>query len=205
MYLITETFYSLQGEGFFAGIPAYFIRLAGCKNHCEFCDTKETWNAANGKQQTAEELAQQAFDSGAKTVVITGGEPMLYEMQALCDALKARGLKRHLETSGSEKLSGEWDWITLSPKPNITVHKEFYEKANEIKIVIANKKDFAFAEEQASQIHQQASHINSNNTYLLLQPEWNNRVEITPAIINYIKQNPKWRLSLQTHKYLEIQ
>ncbi len=196
-YPIAETFYSLQGEGFFAGIPAYFIRVAGCKNRCEFCDTKETWNAENTDRQTAEELAQQAFDSGAKTVVITGGEPMLYDMQALCYALKTKGLRRHLETSGSEKLSGEWDWIALSPKQNIPVHKEFYEKANEIKVVIANEKDFVFAE-------QQASHINSNNTHLLLQPEWNAHKEITDIIINYIKQHPQWRLSLQTHKYLQI-
>jgi 7-carboxy-7-deazaguanine synthase len=200
---VMEAFYTLQGEGFHQGKAAYFIRLAGCDVGCFWCDVKESWDASAHSQKTIEQIieeAKQAIHNNSSTVnsifVITGGEPLLHDLDNLTNQLNEQGLKTHLETSGSSLLSGNWNWICLSPKKFKKPLTEILTVANELKMVIYNKSDFKWAEENAAQVSSQCK--------LYLQPEWSKAEQVTPSIIDYIKSNPRWQLSLQVHKYINI-
>jgi 7-carboxy-7-deazaguanine synthase len=195
MLPLMEEFYTIQGEGFHTGTAAYFIRIGGCDVGCHWCDVKESWNAELHPPTAIEKIVAHA-STYADTVVVTGGEPLMWDMNPLTRQLKESKLKVHIETSGAYPLSGQWDWICLSPKKNKLPTTEVYQQANELKVIIYNKHDFIFAEEQASLVNE--------NAILFLQPEWSKREEMTPLIVDYVMQNPKWRISLQTHKYLNI-
>ena len=192
-----EEFYSLQGEGIHTGKPAYFLRIGGCEVGCCFCDVKESWNADKHKLTPVDEIVQRILENPAKAVVVTGGEPMLYVLDYLCKTLKNSNIKLFLETSGSEPISGTWDWICISPKRNHPPHQTTLQQASELKVVICNESDFAWAEDNAKLVNA--------NCPLLLQPEWSNKKKMMPKIVDYILKNPKWRISLQSHKYMRIQ
>jgi 7-carboxy-7-deazaguanine synthase len=206
MHLITETdgqelpimeaFYTLQGEGFHSGKAAYFIRLGGCDVGCVWCDVKESWEAESHPSQNINNIVEQAAKYKGKLAVITGGEPLMYNLTLLTQALREEGFSTNIETSGAHPLSGSWDWICFSPKKFKQPLPEFYAEAHELKIIVFNKSDFAFAEKHAQLVNK--------NCLLYLQPEWDKQKEMLPLIIEYIKQNPKWQISLQTHKYLDI-
>lgn len=195
MLPVMEHFYTIQGEGYHAGRAAYFIRLAGCDVGCHWCDVKESWDADIHPLMDMEALAQTASEH-CKTIIITGGEPLMWNLEILTKKLKDLGCTIHIETSGSSPLSGHIDWITLSPKKRKMPLPEVYERANELKMVVFNKHDFIFAELEAQKV--------SENCLLYLQTEWSKREENYPKITEYILQNPKWRTSVQTHKYLDI-
>jgi organic radical activating enzyme len=191
-----EHFYTLQGEGVHTGKAAYFIRLGGCDVGCVWCDVKESWDAAKHPQYAIEDLVAIVKATPAQIVVITGGEPLMHDLSLLTTALRNAGLRIHIETSGSSPLSGHLDWITLSPKKFKAPLAEVVPHAHELKMVIFNKSDFAWAENWASQV--------SLHCRLFLQPEWSKAETLTPLIVDYIKQNPQWQLSLQTHKYINV-
>jgi len=195
MLPLMEEFYTIQGEGYHTGTAAYFIRIGGCDVGCHWCDVKESWNATL-HPPTAIEIIVSNAKKLAKTIVITGGEPLMWNMEPVTKELQAQNLKVHIETSGAYPLSGIWDWICLSPKKNKLPLDLIYKEANELKMIIHNKHDFVFAEEQANKTNKDA--------ILFLQPEWSKKEEITPLIVDYVMNNPKWRISLQTHKYLNI-
>jgi len=195
MLPLMEEFYTIQGEGFHTGTAAYFIRIGGCDVGCHWCDVKESWNAELHPPTSVDLIVNNAF-AYADTVVITGGEPLMWDMTLLTSELKNKNLKVHIETSGAYALSGSWDWICLSPKKNKLPTQTVYDNAHELKVIIHNKHDFIFAEEQAELVN--------NNAILFLQPEWSKKEEMTPLIVDYVMNNPKWRVSLQTHKYLNI-
>jgi 7-carboxy-7-deazaguanine synthase len=195
MLPIMEEFYTIQGEGYHTGTAAYFIRIGGCDVGCHWCDVKESWNAEL-HPPTAIDLIVNNASIFSETVVITGGEPLMWDMSALTQSLKNKNLKVHIETSGAYPLSGVWDWICLSPKKNKLPTKTVYDNADELNVIIFNKHDFIFAEEQAEKVN--------SNAILFLQPEWSKKEEMTPLIVEYVMKNPKWRVSLQTHKYLNI-
>ncbi|WP_456461126.1 7-carboxy-7-deazaguanine synthase QueE [Lutibacter sp.] len=195
MLPLMEEFYTIQGEGFHSGKAAYFIRIGGCDVGCHWCDVKESWDA-NLHPPTKTNLIINNVTNHANTVVVTGGEPLMWNLNYLTEKLQNNNIKTHIETSGSYKLSGTWDWICLSPKKMKLPLKEIYKKTDELKIIVVNKQDFKFAEEQASKV--------SKNCKLFLQPEWSKRKQITPLIIDYIMKNPQWKISLQIHKYLNI-
>lgn len=192
---LMEAFYTIQGEGFHTGTAAYFIRIGGCDVGCHWCDVKESWNADLHPPTAIDQIVSQAA-ALADTIVVTGGEPLMWNMAPLTQMLKDHRLKVHIETSGAYPLTGHWDWICLSPKKTKLPTKAVYDEADELKVIVYNKHDFVFAEEQARLVNPGA--------ILFLQPEWSKREEITPLIVNYVMQNPKWRVSLQTHKYLNI-
>lgn len=192
---LMEEFYTIQGEGFHKGTAAYFIRLGGCDVGCHWCDVKESWNAALHPPTAVDTIVNNA-EKYSKTIVITGGEPLMWDMGPLTAQLKSRGLQVHIETSGAYNLSGTWDWICLSPKKMKLPTPEVYKKADELKCIIFNKDDFRFAEEQALYV--------SENCILYLQPEWSRRDKMVPLIVDYVMANPQWKVSLQTHKYLNI-
>lgn len=196
VYPLVEDFYSLQGEGFHSGMPAYFIRLAGCPVRCAFCDSKHTWSTEGFPTVSAVELAERAAGSGAPAVVVTGGEPLIHDLTPLCDALHARGLACWLETSGSQPLTGCWDWICVSPKRDAPLQAAFSRAANEMKVVVASEDDFAFAETCARFFDEGILHY--------LQCEWGQTQGMQRRVVGYILRHPVWRLSLQTHKYLDI-
>jgi organic radical activating enzyme len=195
MLPLMEEFYTIQGEGFHTGRAAYFIRVGGCDVGCHWCDVKESWDAEIHPPTDTELIAIRAADF-CNTVVITGGEPLMYNMSPITEKLHARNLRVHIETSGAYELSGTWDWICLSPKKTKLPTTSVYEAAHELKIIVFNKHDFIFAEEQALKVNP--------DCVLFLQPEWSKKEEITPLIVEYVMNNPKWRISLQTHKYLNI-
>ena len=195
MLPLMEEFYTIQGEGFHTGTAAYFIRIGGCDVGCHWCDVKESWNA-DLHPPTSIDLIVANAAKYADTIVVTGGEPLMWDMTLLTQKLKVQNLKVHIETSGAYELSGSWEWICLSPKKNKLPTQTVYDKAHELKVIIYNKHDFIFAEEQAEKVNK--------NTILFLQPEWSKKEEITPLIVDYVMNNPKWRVSLQTHKYLNI-
>lgn len=195
MLPLMEEFYTIQGEGFHTGTAAYFIRVGGCDVGCHWCDVKESWNADLHPPTDIDAMVATAT-AQANTVVITGGEPLMWNMAPLTLKLKEKGMKVHIETSGAYQLSGYWDWICLSPKKNKLPTQSVYERANELKVIIFNKHDFIFAEEQAAKTNP--------NAILFLQPEWSKRDEMTPLIVEYVMNNPTWRISLQTHKFLNI-
>ncbi|MEC4049259.1 7-carboxy-7-deazaguanine synthase QueE [Flavobacterium sp. SUN046] len=195
MLPLMEEFYTIQGEGFYTGTAAYFVRIGGCDVGCHWCDVKESWNAEL-HPPTAIDLIVANAKKYANTVVVTGGEPLTWDMTLLTSKLKEQGLRVHIETSGCYALTGKWDWICLSPKKNKLPVSDVYANADELKVIIYNKHDFIFAEEQAELVN--------NNAILFLQPEWSKKEEMTPLIVDYVMNNPKWRVSLQTHKYLNI-
>lgn len=191
-----EHFYTLQGEGVHTGKAAYFIRLGGCDVGCVWCDVKDSWDAAAHPQMTNLELAQEAAAQDGRIAVITGGEPAMHNLTALCLALHTHHFRVHIETSGAHPLSGQLDWVTLSPKKFKAPLPECLQQANELKVVVFNKSDFDWAEQHAAMV--------SPGCKLFLQPEWSKRDTMTPLIIDYIKTHPNWQLSLQTHKYINI-
>ena len=193
---LMEAFYTLQGEGFYQGRAAYFIRLGGCDVGCHWCDVKESWEAEAHPQVTIQEIVAEAARFPARLAVITGGEPLMYDLTALCAALHQAGFHINIETSGAYPLSGALDWVCFSPKKFKAPLPEFYEKAQELKIIIFNQSDFAWAESFAEKMNP--------NCVLYLQPEWGQSAKMLPKIIEYVKENPRWRISLQTHKYMEI-
>jgi len=196
MLPLMEDFYTIQGEGFYQGHAAYFIRLGGCDVGCVWCDVKESWDASAHPLVSVTEMADRARSSGTEIVVITGGEPVMYDLTELTTALKHAGLKTNIETSGVYPLSGVWDWVCFSPKKFKTPHPGIYSQANELKVIVYNKSDFAWAEEHAAQVNPQCE--------LFLQPEWTKEKEMLPLIIEYVKSNPRWKVSLQIHKYMNI-
>ncbi|WP_421764469.1 7-carboxy-7-deazaguanine synthase QueE [Ekhidna sp.] len=193
---VMESFYTIQGEGSFSGTPAYFIRLGGCDVGCVWCDVKESWDASQFEWVNVKEIAQEAKDSGANLVVVTGGEPLMYDLAELTTSLKALGLQTNIETSGAYPLSGKWDWICFSPKKFKEPLNEFYSESQELKVIGYNKSDFKWAEGHAEKMNPEAQ--------LFLQPEWSKEKEMTPLIVDFVKQNPKWKISLQTHKYMDV-
>jgi 7-carboxy-7-deazaguanine synthase len=193
---VMEHFYTLQGEGFHQGKAAYFIRLGGCDVGCVWCDVKESWDAQKHPLFSIESLISEVKKTPAEIVVITGGEPLMHNLDELTHALHNACYKTHLETSGAYPLTGNWDWICLSPKKFKAPLAEILPKANELKVVIFNRSDFGWAEKYATQV--------SPGCKLYLQPEWDKATQMTPLIIDYIKANPKWELSLQIHKYINV-
>jgi 7-carboxy-7-deazaguanine synthase len=196
MLPVMEHFYTLQGEGFHQGRAAYFIRLGGCDVGCVWCDVKDSWDAEKHPRYAIEQLVSLVKETPAQLVVITGGEPLMHQLDELTTALQEAGLQTNIETSGAHPLSGHWDWICLSPKkfkaplPGILPH------AHELKVVIFNKSDFDWAEKYAAQV--------SPHCKLYLQPEWDKAAQMTPLIVDYIKAHPQWELSLQLHKYIHV-
>lgn len=193
---LMEEFYTIQGEGIFTGVAAYFIRLGGCDVGCHWCDVKDSWEAAKHPLTSVEDMVTNAKKSKAKSVVITGGEPLTWNLDQLTKRLQEEGFKVHIETSGAYPFSGTWDWVCLSPKKLKLPVEEAYQKAQELKVIIFNNHDFIFAEEQAAKV--------SADCALLLQPEWGKADEMTPLIVEYVMNNPQWKISLQTHKYMNI-
>lgn len=193
---VMEQFYTLQGEGFHTGKAAYFIRLAGCDVGCFWCDVKESWKAEDHPDKSVEAVVQLAKESKAPIAVVTGGEPLIYNLDYLTQQLKEANLQTNIETSGAYPLSGHWDWICLSPKKFKVPTLEVVEAADELKIVVYNKSDFEWAEKFAAQV--------KDECLLFLQPEWSRQEQMLPLMIEYVKANPKWRVSLQTHKFMDI-
>lgn len=193
---LMEDFYTLQGEGTYQGRAAYFIRLAGCDVGCVWCDVKESWAMDAHPMVGLPVIVQRARESGAPIAVITGGEPAMHNLEALTRNLRAAGMRTHIETSGAHPLTGEWDWICLSPKKFKAPRPDIYELAHELKIVVYHKSDLDWAEQEAART--------SANCRLYLQPEWSREKEMLPVIIAYVKKNPRWTVSLQVHKYMNI-
>jgi organic radical activating enzyme len=193
---LMEHYYTIQGEGYNAGAPAYFLRLGGCDVGCVWCDVKDSWDKEKYPMTHVDEMLQLVKKANASTAVITGGEPMMNDLNYLTDIFHQNKIRLWLETSGAYPLTGEWDWICVSPKKFKAPQKSVLEKANELKVVVYNSSDFDWAEQHAAMVN--------NACKLFLQPEFSRRNEMIPLIINYIKQNPEWRISLQTHKYMNI-
>lgn len=193
---VMEDFYTLQGEGFHSGKAAYFIRLGGCDVGCFWCDVKESWDAQVHPQVEIDELVHKAKAFAGKIIVITGGEPLMHPLGELTQKLKEAGFRCHIETSGAHPLSGTWDWICVSPKKFKPCRSEVLPLAHELKIIVYNQSDFEFAEEHRKHV--------GKDCKLYLQPEWSKMEELSPLIVEYIKNNPAWELSLQTHKFLDI-
>ena len=193
---VMEQFYTLQGEGYHQGRAAYFIRLGGCDVGCVWCDVKDSWDATKHPQMSVQELLQNVIQTPAQIVVITGGEPLMHDLGPLTQALQQAGLKTHIETSGSHPLSGSWDWICLSPKKFKAPLPDVVPHADELKVVIFHPSDIAWAEQYAAQC--------KPGCRLFLQPEWDKATSMTPLIVDHIKANPQWELSLQVHKYINL-
>ena len=194
-YPIVETFHSVQGEGAHTGVSAYFIRLAGCDVACPWCDTKESWNAKRHPQKTIKELVAKVSEASGAIAIITGGEPLLHDLLPLTQALHKQNIRVHLETSGSHSFSGEFDWVTFSPKQFLAPHPSIYPQVNELKVVITSEYDLKWAEQQAALV--------PSDAVKYLQPEWNTP-QSKDLIFNYVLQHPQWRISLQTHKLLQV-
>ena len=195
-YKVMESFYSVQGEGYHTGKPAFFIRLAGCDIGCSWCDVKESWESENSTIKTVEELVNDAISHNSKRVIITGGEPTMYNLSSLTSALQKAGIKTHLETAGVYNITGSWDWVCISPKKFKSPLQSELSKADELKVVIVNKSDFEWADENSKGV--------KNGCKLYIQPEWSKSEKVLDSINNYVKDFPQWRISLQTHKYMNI-
>ncbi|MCG9880300.1 MAG: 7-carboxy-7-deazaguanine synthase QueE [Bacteroidia bacterium] len=193
---LMEHFYTLQGEGFHSGRAAYFLRLGGCDVGCVWCDVKESWDATKHPQVSIENMVTWVKNSGTQMAVITGGEPLMHNLDNLTEALLEADIETNIETSGSHPLSGKWDWICVSPKKFKAPLPEVLVQANELKVVVFNKSDFDWALKHAEMVNPTCK--------LYLQPEWDQREKMMPLIIDFCKANPTWRISLQTHKYLNI-
>jgi len=191
-----EMFYSLQGEGYHQGKAAFFIRLAGCDVGCVWCDVKDSWDASKHPQLSIDEIVNAALAHPSKIAIVTGGEPLLHELDPLTTALKTVGFQTHIETSGSSPLSGQWDWICLSPKKFKFPLEESVAAASELKVVVFNKSDIEWAESFEKSV--------ASNCKLYLQPEWDKADTMTPLSIDYIKAHPQWELSAQLHKYIQV-
>lgn len=193
---LMEEFYTIQGEGYNTGQAAYFVRIGGCDVGCHWCDVKESWNAKLFPATPTDSIVTNVTKYPAKAVVVTGGEPLMYNLNYFCSELKKEGISRFLESSGAYPLTGEWEWICLSPKKNSPPLKPIYNKANELKVIVANKGDFEWAEKNAKLV--------SRSCQLYLQPEWSKVDLMMSLIVNYVMANPKWKISLQSHKYMNI-
>ena len=193
---LMEQFYTVQGEGAHQGKAAYFIRLGGCDVGCVWCDVKDSWDAAAHPKVTIQTMVDDANAHPARIVVITGGEPLMYDLTDLTAALQAKDFKTHVETSGAHPLTGNWDWICLSPKKFKVPLPEVIPQAHELKIIIFNKHDFKWAETYAAEVNEDCQ--------LFLQPEWDKAAEMMPLIVEYVKANPQWQIPLQTHKFMDI-
>lgn len=193
---VMEYFYTIQGEGAYTGAPAYFVRLGGCDVGCHWCDVKESWDRSAHPELAIEQIVENAKASQAPIVVITGGEPLMYDLTDLTRQLQSAGLRTHVETSGAHPLTGSWDWICFSPKKFKKPLPDFYTKSHELKVIIYNRSDFQWAQEHGGEMNEGAN--------LYVQPEWSKESEMLPSIIQFVKENPKWRISLQVHKYMSI-
>ncbi len=195
-YPVMELFYSLQGEGYHQGKAAFFIRLAGCDVGCVWCDVKDSWDASKHPVLSIEEIVAAAAAHPSRIAIVTGGEPLLHQLDPLTTALKAAGFQTHIETSGSSPMSGSWDWVCLSPKKFKAALPEAIKAANELKVVVFNNSDFAFANSFVNDV--------DSDCKKYLQPEWDKSDAMTPLVIEYIKSNPSWELSAQLHKYIQV-
>lgn len=193
---VMEAFYTVQGEGYHQGKAAYFIRLGGCDVGCHWCDVKESWDVSQFPIVEIDDIVNAAAAYPGRMAVVTGGEPLMHNLDDLCGRLKSQGFHTNIETSGAHPLSGEWDWICLSPKKFKAPLPEICNKAHELKVIIYNKSDFQWAESFASQVN--------GNCKLYLQPEWSRAKEILPFIVDYVKTYPEWEISLQIHKFMDI-
>ena len=191
-----EQFYTIQGEGFNTGKAAYFIRLGGCDVGCHWCDVKESWDAEAHPRQTVDALVSAVLAHPGRNVVITGGEPLMHNLEALTTALRAAGCQTWLETSGAHPLTGTWDWVCVSPKKFKAPLPTVLAAASELKVVVFNQSDFQWADDYAAQV--------PATSRLYLQPEWSRASRVTPDLIEFVKRHPRWQVSLQTHKYLDI-
>lgn len=194
---VMEHFYTIQGEGAFAGHAAYFVRLAGCDVGCHWCDVKESWDAKNHPQLSVNQIVELVKSSTAKLVVVTGGEPLMHNLEELTKALKTENIRTHIETSGAYPITGTWDWITLSPKKFKMPLAKIYELANELKVIIFNNSDFNFALDEQLK-------IKLKNCKFYLQSEWDKKGINYSLITDFVKKNQNWQISVQTHKYLNI-
>lgn len=194
-YPVMEHFYTIQGEGAHQGKAAYFIRLAGCDVGCVWCDVKESWTQGY-PQLKASELVDRVKQHPSDIAVITGGEPLMHDLIPLTSQLQKAGVKTHIETSGAHPLSGDWDWICLSPKKFVLPLPEIYQQAQELKVIVFNASDLKWAQEQAQKV--------APDCLLLLQPEWSKEAQMIPLIVDFVKVNPQWKISLQTHKYMDV-
>jgi 7-carboxy-7-deazaguanine synthase len=193
---VVEEFYSLQGEGFHVGKAAWFLRIGGCDVGCSWCDTKFSWNPDLHPVVDTDLIIRNIIDCPARAVVVTGGEPLIFDLDYLCDKLKEHGIETFLETSGSHPLTGQWDWICLSPKPQLPPLPEIYPLASELKIIVSGQDDFEWAVENSGLV--------SDECQLYLQPEWSVYGQVLPSIVDFIKENPSWKISLQAHKFMHI-
>ncbi|HPF92325.1 MAG TPA: 7-carboxy-7-deazaguanine synthase QueE [Tenuifilaceae bacterium] len=193
---LVEEFYTLQGEGYHTGKAAYFIRIGGCDVGCSWCDAKFTWNPKNFPPVKVEQIVQNALLQPAKVVVVTGGEPSMYPLDYLCQKLKENNIETYIETSGAYTLSGQWDWICLSPKPQQPPVNGIHMKADELKVIITKPEDIEWAEENAKKV--------KSTCKLYLQPEWSVYNSIIQHVVSYAMSNPKWQVSLQAHKFMHI-
>jgi organic radical activating enzyme len=193
---LMEDFYTIQGEGFYQGQAAYFIRLGGCDVGCVWCDVKESWDASAHPLCHIDEICQRVVNSGSRIAVVTGGEPAIYDLSLLTEQIKNAGIRTHIETSGVYPLRGKWDWVCFSPKKFKEPDPSIFGQSDELKVVIYNKTDFSWAEQFAEQV--------PSTCNLFLQPEWSREKEMLPLIIEYVKANPRWQVSLQIHKYMNI-
>ncbi len=195
-YPVMEAFATVQGEGAFSGTPSWFIRLGGCDVGCVWCDVKESWDADAHPRHSVTDIVAAAVASGRQTVVVTGGEPAMYDLLPLTNGLRSAGLQLHLETSGAHPITGSWDWVTLSPKKFKPTLPEAYQVAHELKVVVFHRSDMDWAAEHAEHV--------TRDCLLFLQPEWDRRDDATFWILSWIASRPGWRISLQTHKYIGI-
>jgi organic radical activating enzyme len=193
---LMEDFFTIQGEGFFQGQAAYFIRLGGCDVKCVWCDVKDSWDVNAHPRVEVSWIAERTQASGTRIAVVTGGEPAMHPLTELTEALKAKNIRTHIETSGAYPLTGRWDWVCFSPKKFMAPHSSVPPQADELKVVVYNPSDFQWAEEFASKVRPDCK--------LYLQPEWSREKEMVPAIVDYVKKNPQWTISLQVHKYMDI-
>lgn len=191
-----ESFYTIQGEGAFTGAPSYFIRLGGCDVGCVWCDVKESWDAHAHQAKSIQELLSLVNQAEANRVVVTGGEPCMYDLNELTNRFREDNLKLHLETSGVYEITGEWDWVCFSPKKFKKPKDSVYAKADELKVVVFHPSDLEWAQKHAEKV--------GDHCKLYLQPEWDRRDQVLPIILNHVRENPEWNISLQTHKYIGV-
>ena len=196
-YPVMETFTSVQGEGVYTGVPSFFIRLAGCDVGCVWCDVKESWDSEKHPVVALETLVEAAVGSGVKVVIITGGEPTMHDLSPLTEALRNEGMRIHIETSGTQKLTGLFDWITFSPKKFKAPLEEYFQLANELKVVINHKSDIEWSHELSARMNDSAQWF--------MQPEWDKRETMLPLIFDWVLKNPHWRVGLQIHKYMGVE
>ena len=193
---LMEDFYTIQGEGYYQGQAAYFIRLGGCDVGCVWCDVKESWDASAHPLVTVSDIAAKVHMSGSPVAVVTGGEPLMYDLTALTQSLHKQNIRTHIETSGAYPVTGSWDWICFSPKKFKAPDASILPLADELKVIVYNSSDFAWAEKFAAEVRPDCE--------LFLQPEWSREKEMVPLIVDYIKAHPRWKISLQIHKYMNI-